>query len=78
MASSSIDMTIDITTTWRHSGGPCRIEIWFLNVDGVLSITGTADHNTKEQPKADYPQGPRNRHAFVWKKGFENAASGDE
>ncbi|MFT5267953.1 MAG: hypothetical protein ACI88C_001380 [Acidimicrobiales bacterium] len=55
MASSSIDMTIDITTTGRHSGGPCRIEIWLLNVDAALSITGAADHNTKEQPKAGYP-----------------------
>ena len=35
------DMTIDITTTGRRSGLPRRIEIWFLNVDGVIYITGT-------------------------------------
>ncbi len=34
-------MTIDITTTGRHSGAPRRIEIWFLNVDGTIYITGT-------------------------------------
>lgn len=35
------DMTIDITTTGRRSGEPRRIEIWFLNVDGEIYITGT-------------------------------------
>ncbi len=35
------DLTIDITTTGRRSGEPRRIEIWFLNVDGRIFITGT-------------------------------------
>ncbi len=35
------DLTIDITTTGRRSGEPRRIEIWFLNVDGEIYITGT-------------------------------------
>lgn len=35
------DLTIDITTTGRDSGQPRRIEIWFLNVDGRIFITGT-------------------------------------
>ncbi len=35
------DMTIDITTTGRRSGQPRRIEIWFLNVDDQIYITGT-------------------------------------
>lgn len=35
------DMTIDITTTGRRSGQPRRIEIWFLNVEGGIYITGT-------------------------------------
>ena len=35
------DMTIDITTVGRHSGKERRIEIWFLNVDGTIYITGT-------------------------------------
>ncbi len=35
------DMTIDITTTGRRSGEPRRIEIWFLNIDGEIYITGT-------------------------------------
>jgi deazaflavin-dependent oxidoreductase (nitroreductase family) len=35
------DMTIDITTIGRRSGEPRRIEIWFLNVDGTIYITGT-------------------------------------
>ena len=35
------DMTIDITTIGRRSGKPRRIEIWFLNVDGEIYITGT-------------------------------------
>lgn len=35
------DMTIDITTTGRHSGQPRRIEIWFLNIEGTLYIAGT-------------------------------------
>lgn len=37
----SADMTVDITTTGRTSGRSCRIEIWFLNVDGRIFITGT-------------------------------------
>lgn len=36
-----IDTTIDITTTGRSSGRSRRIEIWFLNVDGRIFITGT-------------------------------------
>ncbi len=35
------DMTIDITTTGRRSGKPRRIEIWFLNVEDTIYITGT-------------------------------------
>ncbi len=35
------DPTIDITTTGRRSGLPRRIEIWMLDVDGRLFITGT-------------------------------------
>ena len=35
------DMTIDITTTGRRSGEPRRLEIWFLNIDGEIYITGT-------------------------------------
>ncbi len=35
------DLTIDITTTGRRSGQPRRIEIWFLNVEGRIFITGT-------------------------------------
>lgn len=35
------DLTIDITTTGRSSGEPRRIEIWFMNVDGTVYITGT-------------------------------------
>ena len=35
------DRTIDITTTGRKTGRPHRKEIWFLNVDGRLFITGT-------------------------------------
>ena len=35
------DMTIDITTIGRKSGEPRRIEIWFLNVDGSIYITGS-------------------------------------
>jgi len=40
-AALSADMTIDITTTGRRSGEPQRIEIWFLNVDDTIYITGT-------------------------------------
>jgi len=35
------DMTIDIVTTGARSGRPRRIEIWFMNVDGQVIITGT-------------------------------------
>ncbi len=35
------DLTIDITTTGCRSGQPRRIEIWFLNVEGRIFITGT-------------------------------------
>lgn len=35
------DMTIDITTTGRHSGRPRTVEIWFLAVDDRIFITGT-------------------------------------
>lgn len=35
------DRTIDITTTGRKSGRPCRIEMWFHNLDGQLYLTGT-------------------------------------
>ncbi len=34
-------MTIDITTTGRKSGKDRRIEIWFLNVDETIYITGS-------------------------------------
>ncbi|MCP3936089.1 MAG: nitroreductase family deazaflavin-dependent oxidoreductase [Actinomycetia bacterium] len=64
------DLTIDITTIGRRSGKPRRIEIWFLNVDGRVYITGTpgprdwfanvsADPNIvfhlKESVQADLP-----------------------
>ena len=35
------DLTIDITTTGRSSGRSSRIEIWFLNIDDRIFITGT-------------------------------------
>lgn len=35
------DLTIDITTIGRHTGEPRTIEIWFLNVDDRIFITGT-------------------------------------
>ena len=35
------DPTVDITTTGRRSGLPRRVEIWMLDVDGRLFITGT-------------------------------------
>jgi deazaflavin-dependent oxidoreductase (nitroreductase family) len=35
------DRTIDITTTGRTSGRPRRVEIWFINLDRRLYITGT-------------------------------------
>ncbi len=35
------DMTIDIVTTGARSGQLRRIEIWFMNVDGEVIITGT-------------------------------------
>lgn len=35
------DLTIDITTIGRRSGEPRRIEIWFLNIEGVIYIAGT-------------------------------------
>ena len=34
-------MTIDITTMGRKSGLARRIEIWFLNVEGFIYITGS-------------------------------------
>lgn len=40
-AALATDLTIDITTTGRRSGELRRIEIWFLNVDGTIYITGT-------------------------------------
>ena len=40
-AALGTDMTIDVTTAGRRSGRPCRIEIWFLNVDDRIFITGT-------------------------------------
>ncbi|MDH3498580.1 MAG: nitroreductase/quinone reductase family protein [Acidimicrobiia bacterium] len=33
--------TVDLTTTGRRSGEPCRIEIWWFHVDGRFIITGT-------------------------------------
>jgi len=35
------DLTVDITTTGRSSGGSSRIEIWMLHIDGRFFITGT-------------------------------------
>ena len=35
------DLTVDITTTGRHSGEPRRLEIWMLCIDGRYFITGT-------------------------------------
>lgn len=40
-AALACDLTIDITTTGRKSGAQRRIEIWFLNIDGRIFITGT-------------------------------------
>jgi hypothetical protein len=40
-AALAVDMTIDITTNGRLSGELRRIEIWFLNIDGLIYITGT-------------------------------------
>ena len=40
-AALETDLTIDITTTGRRSGQPSRIEIWFVNVEGAIYITGT-------------------------------------
>ena len=40
-AALATDLTIDITTTGRKSGEPKRIEIWFLNIDNRIFITGT-------------------------------------
>ena len=45
-AALASDLTIDITTIGRHSGAPRRIEIWFLNIDGGIYITGTPVHAT--------------------------------
>ena len=39
-AALAVDMTIDITTNGRLSGELRRIEIWFLNIDGLIYITG--------------------------------------
>ena len=35
------DRTIDITTTGRSSGLPCRIETWFYRVDDRIYLTGS-------------------------------------
>jgi deazaflavin-dependent oxidoreductase (nitroreductase family) len=35
------DLTIDLTTTGRRTGEARTVEIWFLNIDGRLFITGT-------------------------------------
>lgn len=35
------DRTIDITTTGRGSGLPCRIETWFYRVDDRVYLTGS-------------------------------------
>lgn len=40
-AALATDLTIDITTIGRRSGQPRRIEIWFLNIDDRIFITGT-------------------------------------
>ena len=37
----AIDRTIDITTTGRSSGLPCRIETWFYRVDDQIYMTGS-------------------------------------
>lgn len=34
-------ITVDITTTGRRSGEPRRIEIWIVNIDGMIVIAGT-------------------------------------
>ena len=47
------DMTIDIVTTGRRTGLPRTKEIWFVNLDGRIHITGTvSDHN----PGTPYPR----------------------
>ena len=39
-------MTVDIVTTGRRTGLPRTIEIWFVNLDGRIHITGTvSDHD---------------------------------
>lgn len=34
-------VTVDITTTGRRSGEPRRLEIWIVNIDGLIVIGGT-------------------------------------
>ena len=53
------DRTIDIVTTGRKSGQPCKIEIWFLYVAGKYVITGTPGPrgwfaNLKANPEFDF------------------------
>lgn len=46
-------MTVDIVTTGRRTGLPRTIEIWFVNIDGRIHITGTVgDHD----PGTRYPR----------------------
>ena len=47
------DMTIDIVTTGRKSGLERTTEIWFVNIDDRIFITGTvSDHD----PGTRYPR----------------------
>ena len=40
------EMTVDIVTTGRRTGLPRTIEIWFVNLDSRIHITGTvSDHD---------------------------------
>lgn len=46
-------MTVDIVTTGRRTGLERTIEIWFVNIDGRVHITGTvSDHD----PGNPYPR----------------------
>ncbi len=53
------DRTIDIVTTGRKTGQPCKIEIWFLYVAGKYVITGTPGPrdwfaNLRANPEFDF------------------------
>ncbi len=37
-------------------------------------LAGTEGLGARKQPKADYPQGRRNRYSLAWNCGFENVS----